>query len=399
MDYDENRIQHVIYNLLSNAIKFTDAGGKVILHLREIRIEDQPFIQIKVSDTGKGIREDQLPKIFDRFYQESSAEIGTGIGLALSKEFVEMMGGKIVVESQLAYGTDFLVLLPVQKTLGLPKGTKTSKIQPVSRTPVLPGKVSLVTRPNHDMGTPLLLIIEDNRDVITYIETFLAPHYRLVISFDGEAGMEQAFEQIPDIILSDVMIPGKNGFELCEILKNDERTSHIPIILLTAKAKTEDRIKGLKLGADAYLTKPFNQEELLVRLQKLLELRSHLQEKYTIPGALSDEPLTNLEDAFIQKMRALIEARLEDVTLNVKDLEGAANLSNMQLNRKLKALTGKTPSSFIRLVRLQKARVLLTTTNLNISQVAYEVGFKDPAYFTRTFSKAFGISPSDFRKK
>ena len=244
----------------------------------------------------------------------------------------------------------------------------------------------------------MLLIIEDNSDVVTYIVGLLEKEYDITTAPNGQAGIEKAFEIIPDIIISDVMMPEKDGYEVCETLKTDERSSHIPIILLTAKAEISDRITGLRKGADAYLMKPFDKEELYVRLEKLLELRQALQRKYANLEVVSTTatPVT-LEDSFLKKLREVVATHLDDPNFDVPQLCQAAHLSNMQVNRKLKALTDKTPSRFIRSVRLHKAKELLQTSELNISEIAYEVGFSDPNYFSRAFHKEFGKAPSEYR--
>lgn len=404
MDYDEVRLQHIVYNLLSNAIKFTDQGGKVILHIDKLIISEKPYLKIKVSDTGKGIPEEDLALIFDRFYQASgtnrSSLDGTGIGLALTKEFVEMMGGQITVSSQINEGTDFLILLPIRQTAPLSNSDQpkemVSDASPLKQfTNIELAQASI----QHGTEVPLVLIIEDNADVIFYIRGFLMQGYRLATATNGAEGIQKALELIPDLIICDVMMPEKDGVEVITRLKQDERTSHIPMILLTAKTAAIDKIKGLEAGADAYLNKPFHQQELLVRLQKMLELRARLQEKYSAGLDTKASSLPGKESAFLQKLQDLVVSRIDDTTLSVKDLERAVNLGNMQLNRKLKALTNRTPSAFIRMVRLQKAQELLLHTDLHVAQVAYEVGFSDPGYFTRIFSKAFGVSPSEFRKK
>ncbi|MDF1699158.1 MAG: ATP-binding protein [Saprospiraceae bacterium] len=414
MDYDETKIQHIVYNLLTNAIKFTAEGGKVILHLKTIEKHGVDWLQMKVSDTGIGISENNLFKIFDRFYQgEGSAtrkEVGTGIGLALTKKLVEMMGGTIVVESQLGEGTDFMILLPVLREQDTPIQTEVndmaifyqSSSDSESDEKIVPA-LDLSTF-NKSSETPSLLIIEDNRDVVTYIESILKKDYNIEIARNGQEGIDKALEMIPDIIISDVMMPEKNGYEVCQALKTDERSSHIPIILLTAKSTAEDRIEGLKEGADAYLTKPFNKEELFIRLKKLVEIRKSLQDRYA-GQSLFSKPVhikkgteLSLDERFLQKLIKVVEDRLDDPDLAVVHLCRTAQLSNTQVNRKLKALTGKTPSQFIRSIRLQKARDLLQTTDFNVSEIAYKVGFNDPNYFSRSFSEEFGHPPNAIRK-
>lgn len=412
MDFDEAKIQHIVYNLLTNAIKFTTEGGKVILHLQKVEIQGTDWLQMKVSDTGIGISQDNLPKIFDRFYQGDASstrkEAGTGIGLSLTKELVEMMGGSIVVDSQLGEGTDFLLLFPVQlDPMTIKKGeyefsdSFRKKVFSEDEDQNIVPLLKLATF-NENSETPSLLIIEDNRDVATYIESLLKREYHIEIARNGQEGIDKALAIVPDIIISDVMMPEKDGYEVCETLKNDDRTSHIPIILLTAKATVDDRIEGLRGGADAYLVKPFNKEELFIRLEKLIELRKSLQEKNTTAEIFSknitEKKSVSLDDIFLQKLINVVQERLDDPDLSVNDLCQVARRSNTQVNRKLKALTGKTPSQFIRSIRLQKAVELLKTTDLNVSEIAYDVGFNDPNYFSRTFSEEFGFPPNEVRK-
>lgn len=409
MDFDEEKIQHIVYNLLSNAIKFTPNGGKVILHLKKIEQHSQFWLQIKISDTGVGIAKENLERIFDRFYQvennDKSTFAGTGIGLALTKELVELLGGEIVVESEVGSGTDFLILLPIKREV--------ATIETALATGSLLPEDDAESAKNFTIATdwntnnqaeekPSLLLIEDNRDVIRYIETLLQKDFQIETARNGQEGIDKALELIPDIIISDVMMSEKDGYEVCNILKNDERTSHIPIILLTAKATQEDRIKGLRRGADAYLIKPFHKEELFIRLKKLLDLRQALQAHYAGNNLFTNHPSakkeSSLDDIFLQKLINVVQEHLDDAELGVAHLCRAVKRSNTQVNRKLKALTGKTPSQFIRAVRLQRAIELLQTTDLNISEIAYQVGFNDPNYFSRSFSEEFGYPPNATRK-
>jgi signal transduction histidine kinase/CheY-like chemotaxis protein len=401
MDFDEGKIQHIVYNLLSNALKFTESGGRVVLHANEGVRKAGRYLQLKVQDTGVGIPSEQLPHIFDRFFQADSSTTrrgeGTGIGLALTKELIELMGGSIEVESALEKGTTFTLLLPfrleVQTSamLGLPSSGMPAS-EPASDFPKV----------NTTGDKPLLLLIEDNADVVTYIAGLLERDYEIHLAPNGLAGIDKAFELVPDIIISDVMMPEKDGYEVCETLKEDERTSHIPIILLTAKATTEDRIEGLKGGADAYLVKPFHKEELFVRLEQLVALRKALQARYAGYALLSERaPLLKeptLDDLFLQKLVAFVQENLDKDDLGVPQLCRAVQRSNTQVNRKLKALLNKTPSQFIRSIRLQKARELLKSTDLTVSEIAYKVGFNDPNYFSRLYSEEFGHPPTFARK-
>ena len=247
---------------------------------------------------------------------------------------------------------------------------------------------------------PLLLIVEDNADVREYLIALLENHYQLLIATDGQQGIDQAIENVPDLILSDVMMPVKDGFELCDTLKNDERTSHIPIILLTAKADFESKMSGLEKGADVYLSKPFEPKELFVRLKHLLELRKKLQARYasfSVAPAISEKPLS-IEDAFLQKIRTLLEKDLSDVDFGMPQLCQGLGMSRSQIYKKVKALTGHSPSQHVRSIRLHHAQNLLKTSDLNVSEVAYEVGFSSPSYFSDVFLEEFGVRPNETRK-
>ncbi|MEM9848687.1 MAG: ATP-binding protein, partial [Bacteroidota bacterium] len=395
MDVDEEKLRQIISNLLSNAIKFTNESGKIVLHLS--RKNDE--LLLKIKDNGIGVRTAELPHIFDRFYQVDNAASqqgkGTGIGLSLVKELVELLDGSIEVQSTFGKGTTFDIHLPIRQSSTL-KTTERGRVL-IDQSIVSEEANGTV---NLNETLPHLLLIEDNQDVVTYIQGLLKNHYQVAIAYNGEKGIEIALTDIPDIILSDVMMPKKNGFEVVEVLKQDERTSHIPIVLLTAKATQQDKIEGLKYGADAYLMKPFDKKELFIRLKKLLELRQSLQQKYATftPVAPSIAVKnSNQEERFLQKLHEVVEQHYKNAEFGVEELAQKSQLSRIQLYRKLKAIRNQTPSQFLRNFRLQKAKDLLHNPNLNISEVAYEVGFNDPAYFTRVFSKAFGQSPNAYR--
>ncbi len=398
MDYDSDKIFIIASNLLSNAIKFTPQGGKVIFHVKKETGSDKDHLVIKVQDSGIGIDKKYLPHIFDRFYQADNSltrqSEGTGIGLALTKELVELMGGQITVKSTPDVKTEFRVSLPITQKALLQK-TKPVKTPPKSEHDQA-SEIEPVTE-NNDL--PLALVVEDNTDVARYIISCLAGKYRVKWSPDGEKGIETAIGIIPDIIISDVMMPGKDGFEVCGTLKQDERTSHIPIVLLTAKATDADRIEGLSHGADAYLTKPFNKKELFVRLEQLIKIRRQLQKKYsTVDIGITRKSEPTGEERFLKRAVEVIEKHLEDPELDAALLASELHLSESQLYRKLKALSGKSTSVFIRGIRLSVAKKLLEASDLNISEIAYQCGFNDPAWFSRAFKEKFGVSPSDVRK-
>jgi len=404
MDYDERIIQQIVYNLLSNALKFTHEGGRIIFHASKIEQEGQPSLKLKVKDTGQGISPENIGHIFDRFYQVNHADNqqaeGTGIGLALTKELVELMNGRIEVESEKGVGTEFILYLPIEAKIVATSPQPLNALLSIEEV-TLATSTELQNEASEAVTSelPELLIIEDNQDIITYIKTILHGQYLFHTAKNGALGIEHALGIIPDIIISDVMMPEKNGYEVCEILKQDERTSHIPIILLTAKSTQEDKLQGLKYGADAYLIKPFDKQELMVRLEKLVEVRQQLQRRYANVSAIREEVQqapSSREDAFLQKLHEYIHDNLSNAEFGVPQLAEAALLSQMQLYRKLKALTDKTPSQFIRSYRLQQGFVLLQRGELNVSEVAYEVGFTDPNYFSRTFQKEFKRNPSSF---
>ncbi len=401
MDFDEEKIQHIVSNLLSNAIKFTPRDGSVTLSLSR----SEAVVCIQVKDTGIGIPAALLPRIFERYFQVADpmgkGEPGSGIGLAFTKELVELMDGSIEVESEVGVGTVFRVQLPLTKTddLGI-SGLMPKELENVQLPDAGPAEATGQAGQNSKTKSSLL-VIEDNPEVVSYIRTLLEQDYEISVAENGEIGIEKAIEQIPDIIISDVMMPVKDGFAVTRFLKNDERTSHIPIVLLTAKADAESRLIGLERGADVYLAKPFDKKELLVRLEQLIALRKKLQARYAQfapPPQASEDVGLRIEDAFLQKINAAIEAHLEKAGFGVNELCQAVGLSRPQLFRKLKALTDKSIVAYLRSVRLHKARELLQTGNRNIAEVAFDVGFNDPLYFSRAFSQEFGFPPTELLK-
>lgn len=403
MDFDEIRLQQILINLLSNAIKFTPEYGSVKVIAAKAVQDGEVYLQLTVQDTGHGIPVEQLPQIFDRFYQIDNSTTrsgeGSGIGLALVRELVQLLQGRIEVASEEGRGSSFVLYLPIHQ-----EATRKENLipAPVSIAATTGGELvetTTETPPAADAEQPQVLVIEDNADVTEYILSCLQPTYALQTARNGREGVEKALESVPDVILCDVMMPEMDGFEVCHHLKRDRRTSHIPIVLLTAKATQEDKITGLKEGADAYLTKPFDQEELLVRLRNLATKSLRLRERLAEPDMLHNQPTEpeQKEAAFLQEVMDAIESNLDNELFNTHYLCRAMAMSRAQLYRKIKALTGYSTAEYIRTIRLNKAKQLLETTDLPIGEVAVLVGYKDFSHFSRSFAKAFGCTPSDVR--
>jgi CheY-like chemotaxis protein len=409
MDFDESKMQHILINILTNAIKFTPRHGNVKV-ISEVAEGDQgPMLKLAVKDTGRGIPEDQLPHIFDRFYQVDNSATrygeGSGIGLALVKELVQLLDGQIEVQSSVQKGTVVTVDLPIRLHADIEPDTsgysalliRSIETQGPEYTSA---ENNVDTEVTTDSDRPVVLVIEDNADVIEYIVLCLEQEYTLLTARNGKEGVDMALANIPDVVLCDVMMPEMDGFTVCRTLKTDRRTSHIPIILLTAKATQEDKVTGLTHGADAYLTKPFDVEELLVRLENLSALSKRLQERLADPDATHDDvdEITTRESAFLSEIRAIIRSHMSNELFDTSWLCREIAMSRTQLHRKLKALTGQPTANFIRSIRLSHARHLLETTDLPIGEIATRIGFKDFSHFSRAFAKTFGTTPSETRK-
>lgn len=400
MDLDTQALQSILSNLLSNAFKFTPKGGSVRLRLTK---EDGPQMEeqvlIEVSDTGFGIAKEALPHLFDRYFQSSQnpkSSAGTGIGLSLVKALVGVLEGEVSVESELEQGTSFFIRLAINHR------HKNQSMAPLPSVPPLPvletdRSAERSVAPNFEQN--LILIVEDNPAIVSFLSSILGSEYRLAIARNGVEGEQLALELIPDLIVSDVSMPIKDGFAMTQSLKQDERTSHIPIVLLTARAEEKDRIEGLTYGADAYLTKPFRQAELKIRIQKLIEIRESLRQRFAGQSIkVEAEVPPTREQVFIEQLQNIILANLINPELNADYLADKMNLSYTQLYRKLKALTNQSASVFIRKVRLEQAAKLLKAGEESVSEIAYNTGFSDPAYFSRAFSQHYEMPPSVYRE-
>jgi signal transduction histidine kinase/DNA-binding response OmpR family regulator/ligand-binding sensor domain-containing protein len=426
---DREMVEKILTNLLSNAFKFTADGGSVTVTVTEFRyqnsdirtqnsiplrgIEGGEILELSVRDTGLGIPPDKLDKVFDRFYQVDASQTrtleGSGIGLALVKELVELHHGTIRVESEMGKGTTFTVRLPLgrkhlrdDEVIDVPVSAELT----LEEVPVADGDKNVEDRKDEPDflkakgEKSVVLVIEDNADVRAYIKDYLVSAYQVTQARDGEEGIAKALEIIPDLIISDVMMPKKDGYEVCKTLKCDEKTSHIPIIMLTAKAASENKIEGLQIGADDYLVKPFEPKELLARVKNLIELRRLLRERFRASDPLKpgEIAVTSTDDAFLLRAKAIVEMRMGDEKFSVEELATELFMSRSQLHRKLTALTNLSAGDFIRYLRLHRAMDLLKGGTGTISEIAYRVGFTDPSHFSRSFHRQFGITPSESLK-
>ncbi len=394
MDYDIEKMESILTNLLDNALKNTKNGDIYVIISHE---KENNNLMIKIKDTGSGIPAEFANKIFDRFFQveksESGLTGGTGIGLAIVKEYVQFMGGEIRVKSEINKGTEFSIQIPITNELTPAEVPHRKKI--TSHQTAI--EKSVDTKNKKDL--PVLLIIEDNEDLIQFLVKLLNNEYEIVVAHNGKEGIDKALERIPDIIISDVMMPEMNGFEVTDRLKNDLRTSHIPVLLLTAKADEKSKISGLSFGADAYMIKPFNKKELKIRLEKLIELRKKLKSRYEyyIPELIPTGKGTSLNETFLKKIKEDLEKNYSDENYNTEQLCKNIGVSRVQLFRKLKALTGNAPSLMIRSYRLEKAKNLIISTDRQIAEIAYNCGFGNATYFSQIFTETYGYSPTQMR--
>ncbi|MFZ5518917.1 MAG: two-component regulator propeller domain-containing protein [Candidatus Zhuqueibacterota bacterium] len=435
--FDQDKIEKIFYNLLANAFKFTPEGGSVDVAVEipspeEQRVQSEQrktlatpnalraaFIQITVKDTGIGIPADRLPHIFDRFYQVDHSSTreheGAGIGLSLVKELVTLHHGSVAVASVEKQGSTFTVLLPLGREAfdqdEISDSVAPTELMDTPAAIVAPdefdGKISESTSVSDDPKCTtdeldtIVLVVEDHAEVRAYIREFLDARYRVIEAGDGAEGVVKAQAVIPDLVIGDVMMPRMDGYEMCQALKTDERTSHIPVILLTARAALEDKVAGLKTGADDYLTKPFEAAELLARVENLIALRRKLRERWkqTVllkPGEIAATPI---DQAFLEKALAVAEAHLSVEDFSIEDFAGQVGMSRSQLHRKLHALTNQSASLFLRSVRLQRAAQLLKQRAGTIAEITYRVGFSSQAYFTRCFREQFGCSPKEYASR
>ena len=411
---DQEKISRIVFNLLSNALKYTPAGGEIFVSLKD----EGANLRLDVRDTGKGISQDEADKIFERFFQAKGAASGTGIGLALVKSFVELHHGEARVESEPGKGSDFIVVIPreqegdsqvihndvdiVDNSVNASASTgknvvDESVLQYIDDGDRSHGKVQQLVSEN--TNRPTVLVIDDNTDIRQYERTLLQDEYVVLEAADGKEGLAVALKEVPDLVICDVMMPVMDGLEFTKQLKTNTATSHIPVIMLTAKNLEEHRAEGYEHGADSYITKPFHSKVLLARIENLLRQRQLLKHLYQgtkeTEKEISESHLEDRDKQFLKQLQAIIQKNLSDSEFGVEDMGQQIGLSRVQLYRKVKAMTGSSVVDLLRKARLAKARRLLETRSMSVSEVAYEVGFSAPSYFTKCFKEEYGMLPGD----
>ena len=394
---DVEKLERIYFNLLSNAFKFTPENGKVTVRLFALEKEGQPFFRFTVANTGSLISAEHIRSIFDRFYKIDMHHAGSGIGLALVKAFVEMHGGTIQVESDEKQGTMFTVDLPFCCCTSSPETSSMNTSGHESLVELSEGEEE--EERNYDSSRMSVLVIDDNADIRSYIHGLLSTEYSVIEAANGSEGIRKAMKYVPDLIISDVMMPGIDGIECCRRLKSELQTCHIPVILLTACSLDEQRIQGYDGGADSYISKPFSSQLLLARIHNLIDSHQRLKQFFGDRQTLAKEDICDLDKDFVEKFKALIEEKMGDSELNVEDLGREMGLSRVQLYRKIKSLTNYAPNELLRMSRLKRAASLLASSGMTVAEIAYEVGFTSPSYFTKCYKEQFGESPTEFLKR
>lgn len=412
MWFDPDKTDKIFFNLLSNAFKFTGEGGQVTVKISRKKSEENEnpasYIQIEINDTGKGIEKEHMDKIFDRFYQvneNTTYNQGSGLGLALTKSFVDIHHGKIFVDSIPCAGTSFKVLLPESDSV-FSDEEKIMNARPVYNQYIHP--IPLIDTDSQSEANKAgkifpdtILVVEDNYDLRNYLFEELKDEYNLRVVSNGNDGLKVAVDELPDLIISDIMMPELNGFELCKAIKSNIITSHIPVLLLTAKTENEQKIEGYSYGADAYITKPFDIDSLKAQVKQIIQNRKRLKEKFSSYVFSHDENENqhSYNDKFIDKVTNHIMKNLEEQSLNVEHLSQDLGMSRGHLHRKIKSAVGLGPNEYIRMIRLKEAAKLMIKNNLNISEISLMVGFNNPAYFTKCFKDYYHLSPTEFISK
>jgi DNA-binding response OmpR family regulator/anti-sigma regulatory factor (Ser/Thr protein kinase) len=402
-------MRKIVYNLLSNAFKFTPDHGKIEVNLsliQEINKEEK-LLKITVSDSGIGIPAKDIDRIFERFYRVENAEnghqTGTGVGLHIVSEYVHLHKGEIKVESVPGKGSDFSILIPARQHIQQEILSKPQSVieQVINEEPVADETEEKPIADEPKSKQPLMLIVDDNEDFRSFISTIFADSYRILNAPDGEAALALTLKNIPDLIICDVMMPKMDGYEYCKRVKQDIRISHIPIILLTAKTGDENKYRGLEAGAEDYISKPFNTEMLTLKVSRIIDRQRQTQDQFKRKVDInpSEVEITSMDEKFVRKAVALVEANIDKPEFLVEDLCREMGMSRVYFYKKILSLTDKTPSEFIRFIRLKRAADLLERSQLFVNEVAFQVGFNDPKYFRKYFKEEFGLSPNEYKKK
>ncbi len=399
--FDKDQLEKIINNLISNAFKFTPKDQSIEI----LSSFKGNYLQITIKDTGIGIPKDKLPYLFERFYQIDSSETreqeGTGIGLALAKELIHIYNGKIEVKSEVDQGTTFIVSLPVDRSLFHEDDICVESKNKENLQTIIETKDS-IQKDSSDKSTDdnTILIVEDNDDLRNYIKTSLTGTFNILEAANGYEGLKLAIQHIPTIIVTDIMMPKMNGQELCKSIKTDTKTSHIPVLMLTAKADQKSKIQGLKVGADDYIQKPFSVEELNVRINNLIINREKLKEIYRKKIVIdpSEVIIENQDEQFLHQLAAYIQENIGNSELKVESLTNHMHISRTQLHRKIKALTGLSTTEFISSIRIKRAAQLIEKKADSVTQIGYKVGFLDQSYFSKCFKKQYGVNPSEYTK-
>lgn len=400
MNFDEDKLSKIVSNLLSNAYKFTPEGGRIDVKITFATVNNEPQLRVSIADTGIGVKEELRAQIFERFFQVNVPETkatGSGIGLHICKEFVELHGGTLWMEPNHEQGSIFIFTIPLVNT-----NTTDLEIHEVVET-LSPGFLDMdgadLTETTRRKQT--ILIVDDNEDFRIFLRDNLQEFFNVLEAENGKKALEISFEQIPDMVISDVMMPEMDGYELCKALKSDVRSSHIPVILLTARTANEHIVQGLETGADEYITKPFNLDILMLRINKLLEQRAEIHHQIVQKREInpSEIKVSSLDEQLIDKAIKCVEENMDNSDFSVELLSQEMGMSRVHLYKKLLSITGKTPIEFIRILRLKRAAQLLGKSQLTISEVAYQVGFNNPKYFSRYFKEEFGLLPSVYAEK
>lgn len=415
MDFVPDYTQKLLQSLLSNSIKFTPRGGKIRVSV----VLEKKMVHITIIDSGRSIAEKDLPHIFDPFYQgdASVGNLRTGIGLSLVRQMTEAMDGKIEVSGMKEHGTKFLVTLPQvhadeefkkwlpeeglleEERLAVDKDDRFSSDEEDSASME---KENMALQQDEDMRQPTILVIEDNADIARYMGAILEDRYRVLFALDGKEGLAKAEEYMPDLILTDLMMPEMDGYELCRVVRASDILNHIPVIMVTARCEEKDLLMGLEAGADAYLVKPFSADELKIRVTKLLESRRLLREKYSQAlqeGKSDSVEISDGDKDFMARLQKVLFANISDTDLSSEILADKLFMSKSQLNRKVKSITGLDTATYVRQSRMSFAKKLIAAGDMSIGDIVMRCGFESPSYFTKTFKQYFGVTPSQYRKR